>query len=172
MRIAIITMMILLGLVSATTRQAVAQVRRAAIGTAVGIGGGAVITMSAIVARAKFQNEYLESPNDLIHWQSVPMILTPAVGMMFGLAGNKPLRQSIVGSTSGMVVGAAVGAGIGWMISGQAEAPWAGGVIGSGVGMTIGGLFLGTRAWLRTRDTENASIENPEEARIGIRIPL
>ena len=170
---AIFTFLMVGMLISAGAREAFGQVRRAALGTAVGVAGGAVITMSAIVARAKFQAEYLESPNDLIHWQSAPMILTPAVGLVFGLAGWKPLQQSIIGSTSGMVVGAAVGAGVGWLLSADAESPWAGGIIGSGVGMTLGGLFLGTRAWLSTRGSDDEELlEEPDATRLEVRIPL
>jgi hypothetical protein len=170
---AIVTFLMVGMLMSAGAREVFGQVRRAAIGTAIGVGGGAVITLSAIVARAKFQAEYLESPNDLIHWQSAPMILTPAVGLMFGLAGRKPLEQSIVGSTSGMLAGAAVGAGIGWLLSGDPESPWAGGVIGSGIGMTVGGLFLGTRAWLRTRDSDDEGpAQESDGTRLEVRIPL
>jgi hypothetical protein len=137
----------------------------------VGVAGGAVITLSIVVARARFQGEYLESIDDLIHWQSTPMLLTPAVGVMFGLAGRDPLVASIVGSTSGMVAGAAVGAGVGWLASGQTESPWAGAVIGAGVGMTAGGLLLGIRSWVRSADDDDdPALEEP--LRIGVKIPL
>ena len=148
-----------------------AQATKAAIGTAVGVGGGAVITMSIVVARARFEGRYLESVDDLIHWQSVPMILTPAVGLFFGLGGAKPLNASIIGSVSGMAIGAAVGAGIGWMAASDQEAPWAGGMIGAGAGMVVGGLLLGGRAWLESRKDEEPG-EPGEPARIEFRLPI
>jgi hypothetical protein len=166
--LAVLLLAIVLVLLAAP-REAAAQAIRAATGGAVGIAGGAVITLSVVVARAHFQGEYLESADDLIHWQSAPMLITPAVGVMFGLAGREPLIASIKGSTSGMLLGTAIGAGIGWLVSGSPELPWAGGVIGAGAGMTIGGLYLGLRAISRQGD-EGSGDEPP--LYIGVRVPL
>lgn len=172
MRMAGYLVLVALAQVPLPARPLLGQATKAAIGTAVGIGGGAVITMSAVVARARFEGKYLESVNDMIDWQSAPMLLTPAVGLFFGLGGVKPLNASIVGSVSGMAVGAAVGAGIGWLAASDQEAPWAGGVIGAGAGMVIGGLFLGGRAWLESRKEERALEEAGEPARIEFRLPI
>lgn len=169
MRMVLWALVIALAITSVRPQPVIAQVTKAAMGTAVGVGGGALITMSLVVARAKFQGEYLESVEDLIHWQSAPMLITPGVGMFFGLGGRKPLEASVLGSVSGMLVGTAVGAGIGWLVSASPEAPWAGGVMGAGAGMTIGGLALGTRAWLRSRQTDDGGSEIPL---LEIRIPL
>lgn len=128
---------------------AAAQWDRAAVGAGVGFVGGTVITTSIVVARARFLDEYVASVDDMIHWQSAPILLTPAVGTIFGLAGRKTLEQSVIGSTAGLALGTGVGAGIGWLLSGTPESPWAGAVIGAGAGMTIGGLLLGIRAWAR-----------------------
>lgn len=145
-----------------------AQVGRALIGSALGVGGGAVITLSAVVARARFQQEYLDSMGDLIHWQSIPMIAAPATGIAFGIAGEEPLKGSIVGSVGGMAVGAAVGAGVGWLTTSQRQGPWAGGVIGAGIGLALGGLWGGIRGW--------PDDDSPGEAQNGpvieVRIPL
>ena len=168
MRTILIFTVVLLALLPGTTKGAAAQAGQAAIGGAVGVAGGAVITLSIIVARARFQAEYLEGADDLIHWQSVPMLLTPAVGVMFGLSGSRPLTQSVIGSTSGMLLGTALGAGIGWVVSESPEAPWAGGVIGAGAGMTVGGLLLGIRAMLRDKDDGEPS----PPVRLGVRVPL
>ena len=148
---------------------AAAQWERPVIGAGVGVAGGAVITLSTIVARARFQREYIDSVDDLIHWQSAPMIATPAVGVLFGLAGHDALVGSVIGSTSGMVIGAATGAGIGWLASEAAEAPWAGGVIGAGIGMTIGGLAMGLSRWARADDPD---IEFPDLLRFQVSVPL
>lgn len=173
MRSMALTVLIALAQMPVPAKPLLAQATKAAIGTAVGVGGGAVITMSAVVARARFEGKYLESVSDLIDWQSVPMILTPAVGLFFGLGGAKPLNASIVGSVSGMVIGAGVGAGIGWLAAADQEAPWAGGMIGAGVGMVVGGLFLGGRAWLESRDdNEPEPGGGSEPARIEFRLPI
>lgn len=164
-------MLFVLSVFGSSPSSAFGQVAKATMGTAVGVAGGAVITMSVIVARARFQGEYLDAAEDLIHWQSLPMILTPAVGLAFGLAGKEALKGSVIGSTSGMVVGAALGAGVGWLSSSDLEAPWAGGAIGAGVGMTAGGLYLGIREWLKARN-EDAALEARDPVRLEIRLPL
>lgn len=142
--------------------------RRAVLGAAVGVAGGGVVTLSAIVARARFQREYLDSADDLIHWQTIPMIAAPGAGVLFGLAGHEAHVGSIIGSTTGMAAGAAVGAGLGWLLSDQQEWPWAGAVIGAGVGLTIGGLVGGLRAWKRDEDPE---IKFPDTPFFSISIP-
>lgn len=166
----LIACLIVMAVLPGRPSEGMAQVGRAAIGGAVGAAGGAVITVSIVVARARFQQVYLDGIEDLFHWQSAPMLITPAVGVAFGLAGRDPLVASIIGSTGGMVLGAAVGAGIGWMTGAYAESPWAGGVIGAGAGMTVGGLTLGIRSWLKHQDDEDGGSSQP--IRIGITLPL
>lgn len=167
-RASILGLLLLVG-VGGAPGQLPAQADRALVGAGVGVAGGAVITLSAIVARARFQREYVDSVEDLLHWQSLPMVITPLVGVGFGLAGEEAQKGSIVGSTAGMLVGAAAGAGIGWMLSGQQESPWAGGVIGAGVGMVLGGVGLGLASWARDDDPD---IEFPEFLRFGLSVPL
>lgn len=150
-------------------RPAAAQERRAAVGAVVGAGGGAVITLSAIVARARFQRRYVDSADDLVHWQSIPMIAAPAAGILFGYAGHDAHVGSIVGSTSGMVLGALVGSSVGWISSRQPESPWASGVIGAGIGLTIGGLAGGLFAWSRDDDPE---IAFPNALRLTFSVPI
>lgn len=146
-----------------------AQYEEEAIGVAVGAMGGTVVTLGVVVARARWQHNYLDSVDDLIHWQSTPMLIAPAVGLVFGLAGEDALRGSIVGSTTGLLVGAGVGAGLGWLLSDEQEWPWAGGVIGGAVGMTVGGIANGLIAWGRDED---AAIPLPKELRFGLTIPV
>jgi hypothetical protein len=161
--------LIALSLAAGTAAPAGAQLGRALIGAGVGVAGGSVITMSAIVARARFQREYIDSVEDLIHWQTIPMIAAPAAGTLFGFAGGSALKGSVVGSVSGMAAGAAAGAGLGWLLSREQEAPWAGGVIGAGVGMTIGGLAGGLVAWARD---DNPGLEFPDRLRLTLSIPV
>lgn len=139
------------------------------MGAGIGVAGGAVVTISAIVFRARFQREYLDSFEDLIHWQTLPMIGAPAAGVIFGLAGEQALGGSIMGSTTGMLAGAAVGSGIGWLVSPLPEAPWAGAAIGAGVGLTLGGLYFGIRGWSREEDP---GIDLPGFLRFGLSVPV
>lgn len=152
--------------------EAPAQVKtstRVAIGGGAGVVGGVGVTMAIVVARARFQREYLDSAEDLVHWQSIPTIAAPAVGMVFGLAGEDALRGSIRGSLSGIAVGATTGALLGWVLSDEQEWPWAAGVIGAGLGLTVGGLVEGLRAWSKDDDP---SLDYPKFLRFGISVPV
>lgn len=156
-------------LVCGSVQPAPAQkIARTGLGGAAGIGGGAVVTLSVVVWRARFQREYLDSMHDLIHWQSVPMIASPIIGGVFGLAGPDALRGMILGGSIGMLGGAAAGAGIGWLYSATAESPWAGGVIGAGIGLTAGALLGGLRGW---SNEENPGLELPGALRFGWSVP-
>lgn len=128
---------------------------------------GVAVTLATITARARFQNEYLHGREDLIHWQSAPMIAAPAVGAFFGWAGEDQLRGSIIGSVSGLTIGVGVGAGLGWLLSDEPESPWAGGIIGGGAGIVIGGIVGGLLAWT---DDEGGDPAPPVE--VMLRIPL
>lgn len=168
-RIACIFLVALL-LPPVTSKPAPAQnILPAALGGAVGVTGGTVVTLSIVVARARFQHEYLDSVDDLIHWQSVPMIVAPATGVLFGFAGWKALEGSVLGATTGALAGAALGAGVGWMAATTPESPWAGGVIGAGLGLTVGGILGGLRAWSRDEDP---GIKFPGALRFGLSLPV
>lgn len=145
------------------------RAERAAIGGGVGIAGGVVVTLAVITARAHFQNEYLHAVEDLVHWQSTPMIAAPAAGIVFGLAGEDELRGSIVGSVTGLALGAGVGAGVGRLISDRSEAPWAGAIIGGGVGLAIGGILGGVLAWT---DDDGSGPPAPAMQLVLVRVPL
>jgi hypothetical protein len=170
MRGAITMLVFLLGLIPGGVPPAAAQVARAVVGGGIGVAGGAMVTLSIVVARARFQGEYLESPDDLIHWQSAPMIVTPAVGAAFGLLSEEALVGSLLGTGGGLLVGAAAGATLGWLISGQPEWPWAGGVMGAGAGMTIGGLLFGIRGLVRSRRAGDS--EPRPDTHVEFRVPL
>lgn len=146
-----------------------AQDEKPVIGAAAGVAGGVVITLGVIVARARWQQIYLEAPDDLVHWQSAPMLIAPAVGVLFGLAGDDALKGSLVGSVTGMGVGAGVGAGLGWLLSDEQEWPWAGGVIGAALGMSVGGIYGGLTRW---RNDHDPDIEYPDLLRFSLSIPV
>lgn len=120
---------------------------RAALGMGLGVVGGVGITVAKVVARARLQGEYLHEPSDLIHWQSVSMILAPAAGGVFGVHSWDALRGSFIGSASGFAVGVGVGALVGSLTTSSSEGPWAGGAIGGGLGLAVGGLIGGYLGW-------------------------
>lgn len=159
---------VLIAIVLLFPGRAAGQIERPLIGAGIGLAGGAVVTISTIVARARFQHEYIDSVEDLIHWQSIPMIGAPAAGVLFGLAGKDSLTGSIIGSTVGMAAGAALGTGLGWLVSRNPESPWAGGVIGAGVGLTFGGLGYGLYRW---NLDEAPDLSFPDLLRFQIALP-
>lgn len=135
---------ILVGLLIGSAAPAAGQnAPRAALGAGLGVLGGVGITIANVVARAHWQDEYLLDLGDLIHWQSLPMILAPATGAVFGLHSREALQGSFVGAVSGLGLGAGLGALIGRAATAEPEGPWAGGVIGGGLGLAIGGLLGG-----------------------------
>lgn len=160
---------IAVALLVGSAEPAPAQYELQAIGAAIGVAGGAGVTMGIVVARARWQRVYLDSADDLISWQSAPMIIAPALGILFGTAGEDALLGSIAGSTTGLVAGAAVGAGLGWLLSNEQEWPWAGGVIGGALGMTVGGILNGLSAWSRDDDP---NLPFPKELRFNISVPV
>lgn len=164
----IVGALLALSLGALTPTAAPAQLGRALIGTGVGVAGGTVVTLSAIVFRARFQQEYIDEVDDLIHWQTIPMVAAPAAGMLFGFAGGSALKGSVVGSVTGMAAGAAVGTGIGWLVSEDQESPWAFGVIGAGVGMTVAGLTGGILGWSRD---DNPDIDFPIRFSFSVPVP-
>jgi hypothetical protein len=170
MRRTIPILLLILTLLPLTPPPASAQVKEAVIGGAAGFAGGVAMTLAIVVARARIQGQYLDSPSDLVHWQTTPMIAGPASGVFFGLTGEDVLRGSIIGSTTGMLAGAAVGAGLGWMLSGEPEWPWAGGVMGGGVGLALGGLTGAYLGWLHQQDGDGG--EPAPAATVQLRLPL
>ena len=126
-----------------------APIARAAIGGAVGVVEGAVVSLAVMVAQARFGDEYVESPADVFSWgwKAVPVVVAPVVGLTFGLAGEDAFRGSLLGSASGMAIGATVGGLIGKFTSGSKEATWAGAIMGAGAGLTVGRLLFGVLNW-------------------------
>ncbi len=124
-------------------------VARAAISGGVGLAEGAVVSLAIMVARARFEDEYVESPSDVIAWgwQAVPVLVAPLAGLTFGLRGKDAFAGSLLGSASGLVIGATVGGLIGRLTSNSSESVWAGAIMGAGAGLTIGRVLLGVLQW-------------------------
>lgn len=163
---ALLLVLVLNPLVPAPTR---AQDEKPIIGAGLGVAAGTAITVGVVVARARWGRVYLDSPEDLIHWQSIPMIAAPAVGAFFGLTGDDALKGSIIGSSAGALVGAGVGAGLGWLLSDEQEWPWAGGVIGAALGMSVGGIYGGLTGWRKDHDPD---IPFPDFMSVGFSVAV
>jgi hypothetical protein len=135
-----------------STRNAEAQLppaARAAISGGIGVAEGTIASLAIMVARARFQDEYVESPRDVLSWgwQAIPVVLAPIQGLAFGLAGKDAFSHSLAGSAAGMAIGATVGGLIGHLVSDAPENTWAGAIIGAGAGLTIGRVLFGVLGW-------------------------
>lgn len=157
------TLVVLLGTLPQPA--AAQKVPRAALGAGLGVLGGVGITVANVVARAHWQNEFLNEPGDLIHWQSAPMILAPAAGVVYGLHSWEALGGSFIGSATGFVAGVGVGALVGRLTMDTPEGPWAGGAMGGGLGLAIGGLVGGYIGWKQHEETGSAPLS------LGVRVP-
>lgn len=121
-----------------------APIARAAISGGVGLAEGTVVSLAILVARAEFEEEYVESASDVV---SVPLFVAPAIGVTFGLAGRDAFASSMLGSAAGLAIGATTGGLIGRFTSDAPESTWAGAIMGAGVGLTVGRLLLGILEW-------------------------
>jgi hypothetical protein len=151
-------------------RPASAQLRRAVVGGALGTAGGVATTFSIVVARARFERAYLESPGDLVHWESIPIIAGPTAGVVFALAGEDVLEGGIRGSVAGLLIGTGTGVGLGALLSREPEWRWAGGVIGGGLGVSFGGFLGAVLSWLGI--TGGSSSAAPVRIPIAVTLPL
>lgn len=145
-----------------------APIARAAISAGVGVAEGAVVTLAIAAARARFQEEYVESASDMLalSWRTAPMIVAPVAGVVYGLAGEDPFIGSLIGSASGFVIGATVGGLIGRFTSDSSESTWAGAIIGAGAGLTVGRLLVGVLKWNGDGDSE------PRSMSVAVRIAI
>lgn len=139
-----------------------APIARAAISGGVGLAEGVVVSLAILVARAEFEEEYVESISDVV---SVPLFVAPVVGVTFGLAGRDAFASSMIGSAAGMAIGATAGGLIGRFTSDDPESSWAGAIIGAGAGLTVGRLLLGILEWHDDGGSGRPSMS------IGFRIP-
>lgn len=155
-------------LMAASPQPAAAQevMPRAALGAGLGVLGGVGITVAKVVARARYQNEYLHEPSDLIHWQSISMILAPAAGGVFGVHSWDALRGGFIGSASGFAAGAGIGVLVGHLTSETPEGRWAGGAIGGGLGLAVGGLIGGYLGWREHEEGGSAPLS------FEVRVPV
>jgi hypothetical protein len=139
-------------LLSGNATNAAAQVppaARAAISGGVGLAEGVIVSLAVIVARARFQNDYVESPRDVLDWgwKAIPVVAAPVAGVAFGLAGDDAFSHSLAGSAAGIAIGASVGGLVGRLTSDAPENTWAGAIIGAGAGLTIGRVLFGVLEW-------------------------
>jgi hypothetical protein len=112
-----------------------------AIGAAAGLTSGGYVTLAVVVARAQY-GHYLHDVDDLIGWESVPVLAGIGVGAAVGVWDADRMMTGWAYGATGALTGGTVGYLIGPMLWKRPEGKWAGAAIGAGVGMAAG-YFLG-----------------------------
>ena len=122
-------------------RPAEGQLAAGAVGAIGGIGAGGYVTLAVVVARAQY-GHYLHDVNDLLGWQSFPVILGAATGTAVAVWDADRMVTGYVYGAAGTLIGGSIGYLLGPAIWKRPEGKWAGGAIGAGAGMAAG-YFLG-----------------------------
>ncbi len=129
-------------LVSGQSRPAEAQqILSGAIGAVAGVTSGGYVTLAVVVARAQY-GHYLHDVEDLLGWESVPVLLGASVGTAVGVWDADRMVSGFAYGAGGALVGGTIGFLVGPLIWRRPEGKWAGGAIGAGAGMAAG-YFLG-----------------------------
>ena len=117
------------------------QIVSGAIGAAAGITSGGYVTLAVVVARAQY-GHYLHDVDDLIGWQSVPVLLGAGVGAAVGVWDADRMMTGWTYGAAGALAGGSFGFLVGPLVWRRPEGKWAGAAIGAGAGMAAG-YFLG-----------------------------
>ena len=128
-------------LTMAHARPAQAQLLSGAVGAVGGVGAGGYVTLAVVVLRAQY-GHYLHEAEDLLGWQTVPVLLGAATGTAVGVWDADRMVTGFAYGAAGTLIGGSIGYLIGPLIWKRPEGKWAGGAIGAGMGMAAG-YFLG-----------------------------
>jgi hypothetical protein len=118
-----------------------AQIVSGAVGAVGGIGAGGYVTLAVVVLRAQY-GHYLHDAEDLLGWQTVPVLLGASVGTAVGVWDADRMVTGFAYGAAGTLVGGTIGYLVGPLIWKRPEGKWAGGAIGAGMGMAAG-YFVG-----------------------------
>jgi hypothetical protein len=136
-------------------------------GGAAGFAAGGYVTLGIWTAKARWRDEYLYSPRDVLGWESLPVLVGTVAGASLGAADQDRLRRGVVGGAAGWLVGTGVGAILGAASWPPPEGRWAGAVVGGAAGVVLGSAV----GLLWPADDGNGSGAGP--GRTGLRgVPL
>ena len=124
-----------------TARPAQGQIASGALGALAGLTSGGYATLAVVVARAQY-GHYLHDADDLLGWNSVPVLMGVGIGTAVGVWDEDRMITGFAYGAGGAAIGGALGFVIGPQIWKRPEGKWAGGAIGAGAGM-VAGYFLG-----------------------------
>ncbi|HUH13432.1 MAG TPA: hypothetical protein VMK65_09995 [Longimicrobiales bacterium] len=142
----------------------------AGVGAVSGLAAGGYITVAIVVARARFEDEYVFEIEDILDWESIPVIVGPAIGGVIGFFDPGRLYRSVLTGAGGMLVGAAVGLSAGHVYWDTVDGRWAGAAMGAGAGLAVGALV----GLIWTPSDADGGASDPAAAGIPltVRIPL
>jgi hypothetical protein len=145
-----------------------AQVLSGAVGAVGGVGAGGYVTLAVVVLRAQY-GHYLHDAQDLLGWNSVPVLLGAGVGTAVGVWDADRMVTGFGYGAAGALVGGSIGYLAGPLIWKRPEGKWAGGAIGAGAGMAAG-YFLGV--FFPQRDIAPGFLGNSDKAAIPINFSI
>lgn len=143
-----------------------------AAGGLIGMGAGGYVALGVVTFKAR-HGKYLYVVGDAAFgWESAAVLAGGGTGLALGLWDLNRLRNGVLGSIAGGLVGTGVGALVGHRVWPPPEGKWAGGVIGGSAGILLGVgigalLFPGSKSDAPTRGGAPAA---PQE--IGFSIPV
>ena len=106
------------------------------VGLLAGTGGGLIVTLGLVVARARFEGAYFHDPAEVVGWVGLPLLIGPIAGAWIG-AADPPEESVLPGSVIGLVLGGLLGALLG-SIGDDPTGVWAGIVMGAALGLVLG----------------------------------
>ena len=141
-RTALLLLFLALGALPGTPAPARAQgsILGAAVGAGTGLAAGGYITVAIVVARARFEDEYVFEIEDILDWESIPVLVGPTTAGVIGFFDDERLYRSVIGGTSGLVAGAGIGLMLGHWYWRTPDGRWAGAAIWAGAGLAMGAL--------------------------------
>ncbi len=136
------------------------KIGRAAHGLVAGLVAGSILTLGAMVGRARFLDHYLHGPEDLLGPMALPVVALPLIGGWLGWKRPRLMGRAILGAVLGLALGSVLGIAIGRIVS-DPSGVWAGGVMAAALGLLVGSVGSYIRAvrsdWWE--GTENSPVE-------------
>lgn len=142
------------------------------LGVLAGAAGGGYVTVTVVVAEARF-GRYIHDVDDVLGWRSAPFLIGSLAGGTLGFYSPERLQGAVVFGAAGLAAGGLLGLAIGSQIWEPPEGRWAGAAIGAGVGLVIGnaiGIFNPLN--LFTQSDEGGTAVQEAGIPIVFRIPL
>lgn len=157
---------------SISAQQPQSRALATSLGVLAGAAGGGYVTVTVVVAEARF-GRYIHDVDDVLGWRSAPFLIGSLAGGALGFYSPERLQGAVVFGAAGLAAGGLLGLGLGSQIWDPPEGRWAGAAIGAGIGLVIGnaiGIFNPIN--LFTESDEDGTPVQEAGIPIVFRIPL